>query len=138
LLGGERNFHRDMSRPQGPDGGLDGFHVIGRRAAATSHHFGSGLDEFPRVGGHVFRRAQVEISPIHRTGLAGVGLHRDGPLGDLHHPLQAFQHDLGPHAAVDADHVGAPFIEPLGENLRSRSVKAVPVFFDGHLGDDGK
>ena len=111
--------------------------MIGRGAAASADQLHAGRHEFSRVARHVFRRTEIDIPSFHRARHARVRLRGQGQGSHRSHPLDRVQHRHRPHAAVDAEYVDVPLREARGKGLGVGAIKAIPVFVNRDLGDDG-
>jgi hypothetical protein len=112
--------------------------VLGRGAAAAAHGARRGGDEAARVGGHVFRRAQIDVAPFDIARLAGIRLGRQTQARHLGDPLDRVQHRRRSDRAVDANQVGAAPLQFGREPFRRRAVERAAVLLRAHLRHDGQ
>src|SRR5271166_6344135 len=98
----------------GAQKGLHDMNVVGSSATATADETNTDVNKSSGILCHVFRRAEIDIAPLHGARHAGIGLRRQWPDGDRPDPFQRVQHGHGADAAVTSHDFGAP-----GFNLRT-------------------
>ena len=108
-----------------------------RRGAATSTHDpDTGSNEALGVARHILGGGKVQISPFKVSRFPRVGLRCDLSGNHARHPLDALQHHLGSHAAVDTHDVRSQLLQVRAESFGRGSVQAVAVFLQGQLRHD--
>ena len=91
--------------------------VLGRGAAAATHHRGADLDRAAREDVEVFGRRHIEEAAVHRTRQPGVWLHAQRQIHHAH-ALGDGERDLRAVAAIHAEPVRAPVAQRRRDVLR--------------------
>ena len=112
--------------------------VIRRRPAAAADDLRAVQDEPAGVRRHVLGRTQIDVPPFDVARFPGIGLGGQPCVRRARHPLDRLEHGRGADAAVEADDLRPGLDQRRRELFRRRPVKAVPVVFGRHLGDDRK
>src|SRR5690242_11275534 len=110
--------------------------MFGCGSAAAAHQADAGVHEFAGVAGHVFRRAEIDVSTFYIARYTGVRLRGKRPGSVAPDTLNGFQHGHGADAAIAADDIRAPIVELGNERLGAGAIEAVAIFVDGHLSHD--
>ncbi len=122
----------DLLRAHRAQGGLHRPDMTGSGAAAAANKLHPGLDQLAGEAGHVLRRAEINVPPIHGARHAGIGHGDQGQVGGPRHALNGGEHGRRSHAAVAADSIRAPLGQSRGGRLRGRAVQAVGILIDRH------
>ena len=107
-------------------------------AAAATDGPGAGGQGSARELAEVLRGGAVDEAAVHHPGHTGVGLQRDGLVGDAHEALQQPQLGGRAVAANEAHHVGAPGVDLLDEPLGLGAEEGLALLVGGHEGGDGQ
>ena len=107
-----------------------------RRAAATAHKFCAGLNDSPRVFGHVLRRAHVNLSATNVARQSGIRLCRELASGEGAHLFDCVEHDRGSDSAIETNYIGAPFVQLRSKGFRRRAKQGVAIDLNRHLRHD--
>ena len=105
-------------------------------AAAAANKLHSGLDQLAGEAGHVLRRAEIDVPPVHGARHTRIGHGDQGQIRGVHHALNGGEYGRRPYAAVASDGVRAPLGQSRGCRLRGRTVQAVGILVDRHHHQD--
>ena len=106
--------------------------MTGSGAAAAANKLHSSLDQLAGEAGHVLRRAEIDVPPIHGARHTGIGHGDQGQVGGPHHALNSGEYGRRSYAAVATDGIRAPLGQSRGCRLRGRAVQAVGILIDRH------
>ena len=113
-------IHRPNGLPHGAD-------VIRRGAAAAAHNLRPCRDGLARKAGHVFRRAQVDVPPLHGARHAGVGHGRQRQCRRRAHGFNRRQNRCRTGGAVHSNRVCAPLRQQRRRLRRRGAVQALTL-----------
>ncbi len=128
----------DIHRVHRAQGGFHRPDMTGRGATAATNKLHPSLDQLAGEARHVFRRAEVNVSPLHGARHAGIGHGDQGQAGDRSHALNCGQHSRRSYAAVATDSIRTPFGKPGGGRFRRRAIQAVGFLIDRHHHQNGQ
>ena len=131
----DRHGSRAMPRLQAAGFAADFLDVLGRGAAAAADNFHAGQHEPPRVLGHIFGRAQVQIPPLDgdRQSCVRHGAERLARIGG--HLFDGLERHARPGGAIQPHDVHRPFVQRAREIFGGRAVPQPPIILDTDLGD---